>query len=57
MAALVIQVVCAIVNLFIKVSTHMAAIGGVGGALMAFAASWGSIPCGGCVWCFCSPGW
>ena len=32
MAALVIQVVCAIVNLFIKVSTHMAAIGGVAGA-------------------------
>lgn len=49
MAALVIQVVCAIVNLFIKVSTHMAAIGGVGGALMAFAAILGFNP----VWWLC----
>ena len=49
MAALVIQVVCAIVNLFIKVSTHMAAIGGVAGALMAFAAIFGFNP----VWWLC----
>ena len=49
MAALVIQVVCAIVNLFIKVSTHMAAIGGVAGALMAFAAILGFNP----VWWLC----
>lgn len=49
MAALVIQVVCAIVNLFVKVSTHMAAIGGVAGALMAFAAIFGFNP----VWWLC----
>lgn len=36
-AALVIQIVCAMVNLKIKVSTHTAAIGGVAGALAAFA--------------------
>lgn len=35
-AALGIQVVCAIINLWWKVSTHMAAIGGVAGALLAF---------------------
>lgn len=35
-AALVIQVACAIINLFIKISTHTAAIGGVTGALLAF---------------------
>ena len=34
-AALVIQVACAIINLFIKISTHTAAIGGVTGALLA----------------------
>ena len=34
MAALVIQVVCAIVNLFIKVSTHRAEIGGGAGGVM-----------------------
>ena len=34
--ALVIQVVCAIVNNFIKISTHAAASGGVVGALIAF---------------------
>jgi len=36
MAALVIQVVCALVNLWWKISTHMAAIGGVVGAVFAF---------------------
>ncbi|MBR1400451.1 MAG: phosphatase PAP2 family protein [Prevotella sp.] len=36
-AALFIQVVCAIINLFWKISTHTAAIGGVAGALLAFA--------------------
>lgn len=35
-AALVIQIACAMVNLRVKVSTHTAAIGGVAGALMAF---------------------
>ena len=35
-AALVLQVVCALVNLRWKVSTHSAAIGGVVGALIAF---------------------
>ena len=37
MAALLIQIVCAIVNVWWKISTHTAAIGGVTGALMAFA--------------------
>ena len=35
-AALVIQVLCAMINLWWKVSTHSAAIGGVAGALIAF---------------------
>lgn len=35
-AALVVQIACAMVNLKIKVSTHTAAIGGVVGALLAF---------------------
>ena len=37
-AALVIQVVCAIINLFWKISTHTAALGGVAGALLVFSA-------------------
>ena len=49
MAALVIQITCAIVNLFVKVSTHMAAIGGVAGALAAFSAIFGFNP----VWWLC----
>lgn len=36
-AALVIQMMCAAINIFINISTHMAAIGGVAGALTAFA--------------------
>lgn len=36
-AALVIQIVCAVINLWWKISTHSAAIGGVIGAVMAFA--------------------
>ena len=36
MAALVIQILCAIVNVWWKISTHTAAIGGVTGALLAF---------------------
>ena len=49
-AALVVQVACAIVNTFTKVSTHTAAIGGVAGALMAFAAVFGFNP----VWWLCA---
>lgn len=37
MAALAIQVVCALANVWWKISTHAAAIGGVAGALLAFA--------------------
>ena len=36
-AALFIQLICAIINVWFKISTHMAAIGGITGALMAFA--------------------
>lgn len=36
-AALLIQVVCAIINVYWKVSTHTAGIGGVAGVLQAFA--------------------
>lgn len=35
-AALVIQIVCAIINIWWKISTHTAAIGGFAGALLAF---------------------
>ena len=49
MAALVIQITCAIVNLFVKVSTHMAAIGGMAGALAAFSVIFGFNP----VWWLC----
>lgn len=37
MAALFIQIACAIINIWWKISTHTAAIGGVTGALVAFA--------------------
>ena len=37
-AALAIQIVCALINVWWKISTHMAAIGGVAGAITAFAA-------------------
>lgn len=56
-AALVIQVACAIINLFIKISTHTAAIGGVTGALLAFQLYFRSIRCGGSALCCCSPAW
>ena len=36
LAALLIQVVCAIINVFWKISTHTAGVGGVAGGLMAF---------------------
>lgn len=48
-AALVIQVACAIINLFIKISTHTAAIGGVTGALLAFSVVFSFNP----VWWLC----
>ena len=37
MAALLIQMTCALVNVWWKISTHTAAIGGVAGALVSFA--------------------
>ena len=48
-AALLVQIVCAIINLWWKISTHTAAIGGVGGALFAFAEYLGFNP----VWWIC----
>lgn len=48
-AALVIQIACAIINLFIKISTHTAAIGGVAGALLAFSVIFSFNP----VWWLC----
>lgn len=36
-AALFIQILCAIINVWFKISIHTAAIGGIAGALMAFA--------------------
>jgi membrane-associated phospholipid phosphatase len=48
-AALVVQVVCAIINVWWKISTHTAAIGGVAGALFVFAEYFGFNP----VWWFC----
>lgn len=37
LAALLIQIICAMINVWWKISTHSAAIGGVAGAIMAFA--------------------
>lgn len=37
MVALIIQIICAIINVWWKISTHTAAIGGVEGSLLAFA--------------------
>lgn len=48
-AALVIQVVCAIVNVWWKISTHTAAIGGFEGALVAFSMLFAFNP----MWWFC----
>ena len=47
--ALFIQVVCALINVWWKISTHTAAIGGVGGALFAFSFYLGFNP----VWWLC----
>lgn len=46
MAALVIQVLCALINVWWKISTHTAAIGGVTGALQAFSMIFGFNPIG-----------
>ncbi len=43
-AALAIQVLCALLNVWIKISTHSAAAGGVVGALTAFASIFGFDP-------------
>ncbi len=48
-AALLVQIVCALVNVWWKISTHTAAIGGVGGALFGFAFYLGFNP----VWWLC----
>lgn len=48
-AALTVQIICAIINVWWKISTHTAAIGGVGGALFAFANYLGFNP----VWWLC----
>jgi hypothetical protein len=48
-AALAVQIICAIINIWWKISIHTAAIGGVGGALFAFSFYLGFNP----VWWFC----
>lgn len=48
-AALVIQIACAAANIFIKISTHTAAIGGVAGAITAFSLIFSFNP----VWWLC----
>lgn len=48
-AALMIQIVCALINVWWKISTHTAAIGGMGGALFVFSDLFGFNP----VWWFC----
>lgn len=49
MGALVVQITCAIINIWWKISTHTAAVGGVAGALFAFAYEFGFNP----LWWFC----
>ena len=48
-AALAVQIVCALINLWWKISTHTAAIGGVAGSLFAFSYYLGFNP----VWWLC----
>ena len=48
-AALAVQIVCALINVWWKISTHTAAIGGVAGALFAFSYYLGFNP----VWWLC----
>ncbi len=47
-SALLIQIVCALINIWWKISTHTAAIGGVAGALVVFSGLFGFNP----VWWF-----
>lgn len=46
MAALTVQMVCAMINVWWKISTHTAAIGGVTGAVVTFAELFGFNPVG-----------
>ena len=48
-AALFIQIVCALINVWWKISTHTAAIGGVAGSLFVFGELFGFNP----VWWLC----
>lgn len=48
-AALAVQIICALINVIWKISTHTAAIGGFMGALFVFADAFGFNP----VWWFC----
>jgi membrane-associated phospholipid phosphatase len=48
-AGLLVQIVCALINVWWKISTHTAAIGGVAGAIFAFAEYLGFNP----VWWLC----
>ena len=57
LAALFIQIICAIINIWWKISTHTAAIGGVAGGLIAFAHFFSSIRYGGSAWSSSSAGW
>jgi len=50
MASLLVQIVCATINVWWKISTHSAAIGGVAGALLAFAELFAFNP----VWWLCA---
>lgn len=49
-AALLVQIICALINIWWKISTHAAAIGGVAGALFVFAEIFMFNP----VWWFCA---
>lgn len=49
LTALLLQIVCALINTRWKISTHTAAIGGVAGALLAFSAIFGFNP----LWWLC----
>ena len=57
MAALVIQILCALINVWWKISTHTAAIGGVTGALQAFAVILPSTLSVGYAWSSSLPEW
>jgi len=48
-AALLIQIICALINVWWKISTHTAAIGGVAGALFVFGELFGFNP----IWWLC----